>query len=106
MCTGLSSREKQSAFELGWGAFRKLPLPSLLTPHLLAMAPPTRTPSGWHPRRPHPSSLGILPTTLYNLLSYLITYARALAYGWFPLPSQSTIPGAFPGPNSYLNTRV
>ena len=58
MRAGLSSSEKQPAFELGWGLFRKAPHPSLPTPHLLAMAPPTRTPSGWHPRLSHPPPQG------------------------------------------------
>ena len=88
MCVGLSSREKQPAFELGWGAFRKLSLPSFLTPHLLAMAPPTRTPSSWHHRLPHPAPQGptnhplqppLLSITYAGLWPRLVTAAIPLS---------------------------
>ena len=50
---------KTARFRVELGTFRKLPPSSLPTPFLLAMAPRARTPSSWHPRLTHPSSLGI-----------------------------------------------
>ena len=54
MRVGLGSREQTVRFRAGLGTFRKLPPPSLLTPHLLTMAPCTRTPSSRHPRLSRP----------------------------------------------------
>ena len=104
MSAGHGQQRKTRRFRVGLGTFRKLPLPSFLMPHLLAMAPPSRTPSSWQPRLTCPSPFWALINHPLQppLLSYHLR--RALACGWFPPPSPSPIPGAFPGPTPSLHT--
>ena len=101
MCAGPSSREKQPTFELGWGLFASSLPRHFLRPICSLWRPLQGPPLAGTTAYLGPPPSGSPPTIHHNRLSYPITYARALACGWFPPSTHSPIPGAFPGPTSF-----